>query len=69
MIKIKFFVLTLSLLSHIYACKNLNSSKFYIKARYTEELKMHAFERCGRKYKVIKYEDDTALIICLGKNG
>ncbi len=68
MIKIKFYVLFLSVVSLSYACKSLSSSKFYIKARYPEELKIHAFERCGRKYKVIKYEDDTALIMCLGKN-
>ena len=33
-----------------------------------EELKINAFERCGNKYKVIAYEDDTAIIKCLEKN-
>ena len=36
-------------------------------ARNPEELKVHAFERCGRKYKVLAYEDDTVRIECLGK--
>ena len=37
----------------------------YVKARTAEELKIHAFENCGRLYKVLSYEDDTALIKCL----
>ena len=40
---------------------------FYVKARNAEELKIHAFERCGRHYRVITYEEDTARIECLGK--
>ena len=49
------------------ACETINSSSFYVKARNSEELKVHAFERCGRKYKVLAYEDDTVLIECLIK--
>ena len=37
----------------------------YVKARTAEELKIHAFENCGRFYKVLSYEDDTARIKCL----
>ena len=37
----------------------------YVKARTAEELKIHAFEKCGRLYKVLSYEDDTARIKCL----
>ena len=40
---------------------------FYVKARNTEELKIHAFERCGRHYQVLSYEEDTARIECLEK--
>ena len=39
--------------------------EIYVKARTAEELKIHAFENCGRLYKVISYEDDTARIKCL----
>ena len=39
--------------------------EIYVKARTAEELKIHAFERCGRQYKVLSYEDDTAWIKCL----
>ena len=39
--------------------------EIYVKARTAEELKIHAFENCGRLYKVISYEDDTAPIKCL----
>ena len=49
------------------ACETAKSSSFYVKARNPEELKVHAFERCGRKYKVLAYEDDTVRIECLGK--
>ena len=42
-------------------------SDFYVKARNSEELKIHAFERCGRHYRVITYEEDTARIECLVK--
>ena len=48
------------------ACETTKSSTFYVKARNSEELNVHAFERCGRKYKVLSYEDDTVLIECLG---
>ena len=48
------------------ACETSNSY-FYVKARKPEELKINAFERCGKKYKVIAYEDDTVRIECLGK--
>ena len=40
-------------------------STFYVKARNSEELKINAFERCGRHYQIIAYEDDTAHIECL----
>ena len=49
------------------ACETTKYSSFYVKARNSEELKVHAFERCGRKYKVLAYEDDTVLIECLIK--
>jgi len=39
--------------------------EIYVKARTEEELKIHAFENCGRLYKVLSYEDDTARIKCL----
>tara|TARA_B100000945_G_C20377007_1_gene595138 strand:+ start:729 stop:938 length:210 start_codon:yes stop_codon:yes gene_type:complete len=42
--------------------------EIYVKARTAEELKINAFESCGRSYKVLKYEDDTARIKCLKKN-
>ncbi len=40
-------------------------NELYVKARTAEELKIHAFESCGRHYKVLSYEDDTARIKCL----
>ena len=40
---------------------------FYVKAGDSEELQIHAFERCGRHYRVLAYEDDTARIECLKK--
>ena len=40
---------------------------FYVKARDSEELKISAFERCGRHYRVLAYEEDTARIECLKK--
>ena len=49
------------------ACETAKTSSFYVKARNPEELKVHAFERCGRKNKVLAYEDDTVRIECLGK--
>ena len=39
--------------------------EMYVKARTSEELKINAFESCGRHYKVLSYEDDTARIKCL----
>ncbi|MBC8258992.1 MAG: hypothetical protein H8E38_08245 [SAR324 cluster bacterium] len=39
----------------------------YVKARNSEELKLSAFERCGKRYRVLAYEDDTARIECLIK--
>ena len=41
--------------------------EIYVKARTAEELKIHAFENCGRLYKVLSYEDDTVRIKCLKK--
>ena len=41
--------------------------EIYVKARTAEELKIHAFENCGRLYKVLSLEDDTARIKCLKK--
>ena len=46
------------------ACEN-KLKEIYVKARTAEELKIHAFEKCGRLYKVLSYEDDTAQIKCL----
>ena len=59
--------LYLSSLWMIAACETTKSSSFYVKAKNPEELKLNAFERCGRKYKVLTYEDDTVSIECLGK--
>ena len=39
--------------------------EMYVKARTAEELKINAFENCGRHYKVLLYEEDTARIQCL----
>ena len=39
--------------------------EMYVKARTAEELKINAFENCGRQYMVLSYEDDTARIRCL----
>ena len=39
--------------------------EMYVKARTAEELKINAFESCGRQYMVLSYEDDTARIRCL----
>ena len=39
--------------------------EMYVKARTAEELNINAFENCGRHYKVLLYEDDTARIKCL----
>ena len=41
--------------------------ELYVKARTAEELKVHAFERCGRHYEVLAYAEDTARIKCLKK--
>ena len=46
------------------ACET-KMKEIYVKARNPEELKIHAFENCGRLYKVLSYEDDTARIKCL----
>lgn len=46
------------------ACET-KKAPFYIKALSSEELKINAFEICGRNFKVLYYEDDTALIKCL----
>ena len=40
---------------------------FYIKARNNEEVKIGAFEICGRNYKIVALEEDTALIACIKK--
>ena len=37
----------------------------YLKTRSPEELKTGAYDLCGRDYKVLSYEDDTALVECL----
>ena len=49
------------------ACETTKSAPFYVIARTPEELKVHAFERCGRNYKVLAYEDNTVRIECLVK--
>ena len=46
------------------ACEN-KLKEIYVKARAAEELKINAFKICGRHYKVLSYEDDTARIKCL----
>ena len=40
---------------------------FYIKARNNEEVKIGAFEICGRDFKILNYEEDTALVTCTKK--
>jgi len=49
------------------ACET-KKTPFYIKAANPEELKINAFEICGRNYSVLSYEEDTALVKCLRKN-
>ena len=46
------------------ACEN-KLKEIFVKARTAEELKINAFEICGRHFKVLSYEDDTARIKCL----
>jgi len=46
------------------ACET-KKTPFYIKAGNYEELKIDAFEICGKNFKVVDYEEDTALIECL----
>ena len=65
--KKKWILLIFPLICLNYACETSNSY-FYVKSRNPEELKIHAFERCGKKYKVIAYEGDTAIIKCLENN-
>ena len=65
--KIKWRMLILALICLGGACDTTKFSSFYVKARNPEELKVHAFERCGRKYKVLAYEEDTVRIKCLVK--
>jgi len=42
-------------------------NNFYIKARNNEEVKIGAFEICGRDFKILAYEEDTALVSCTKK--
>jgi hypothetical protein len=65
--KIKWIILILPAMWLGGACETTKNPPFYVKARNSEELKVHAFERCGRMYKVLAYEDDTVRIECLGK--
>ena len=51
-------------ISFAVACES-KLKEIYVKARTAEELKIHAFENCGRLYKDLSYEDDTARIKCL----
>jgi len=46
------------------ACEN-KLKDIYVKAKTSQELKINAFEICGRHFKVLSYEDDTARIKCL----
>ena len=50
----------------IVTCSTKNKS-FYIKARNNEEVKIGAFEICGRDFKILAYEEDTALVSCTKK--
>ena len=52
------FVISLNL-----SC-NQKNSPFYIKARSSDEVKIGAFEICGRDYRIISFEEDTAIINC-----
>ena len=38
---------------------------FFIKARNNEEVKIGAFEICGRNFEILSYEEDTALVACI----
>ena len=67
MMKKKWILLILATIWLNGACETSNSY-FYVKAMKPEELKINAFERCGNKYKIIAYEDETAIIKCLEKN-
>tara|TARA_Y100001970_G_C14238861_1_gene863638 strand:+ start:2666 stop:2914 length:249 start_codon:yes stop_codon:yes gene_type:complete len=58
-----FFFLVIIIFSN---CNTRNYS-FYIKAHSGEEVKKGAFEICGRDYKIIAFEEDTALVSCIKK--
>ena len=47
----------------LFACEE--PTRRYLKARSPEELKTGAYDMCSRDYKVLSYEDDTALVECL----
>ena len=47
----------------LFACEE--PTRRYLKARSPEELKKGAYDMCSRDYKVLSYEDDTALVECL----
>ena len=61
----KFATFFISILFAV-ACET-KLKEIYVKARNAEELKIHAFEKCGRLYEVLSYEDDTARIKCLNQ--
>lgn len=47
----------------LFGCED--PTRRYLKARSSEELKTSAYDLCGRDYKVLNYEEDTALVECL----
>ena len=58
----KLFYLFLILL--IVTCTTTKKT-FFIKARNNEEVKIGAFEICGRNFEILSYEEDTALVACI----
>ena len=57
---------SLFLIMFIVSCAT-HKKTFYIKAINNEEVKIGAFEICGRDYNILTYEEDTALITCTKK--
>jgi len=57
----------LLLIMFFVSCETQKKS-FYIKARNNKEVKIGAFEICGRNFNILTYEGDTALINCTKKN-
>ena len=66
-IKTNHVVICFLFLFKISACAT-KSDYFYVKSRNPEELKIKAFEICGRNFEAVKYEEDTVIIKCKKQN-